>query len=227
MCHLAIDIQSLTNVSENSGGKKRASYIFMVTSVPYGSTRSGRRDPGPAAAPSGLLPVDRGGVCCRSRLLLAALPGTGPASRHLIGRSGPCRPRPLEAAGARGRSGSLRSPDRARWAAELGAGRRAPDRSWAGGPPRREGGRVPARKALEGGVRCRGWCLAAPSKGSPGSLPAARRQHLSTLAPPLASSSGRAALRRRGTRTPAWRAHQLSGERRSGPRAARDTQRTR
>lgn len=88
---------------------------------------------------------------------MAALPGTGPAFRHLIGRSGPCRPRPLEAAGARGRSGSLRSPDRARWAAELGAGRRAPDRSWAGGRPRREGGRVPARKGLEGGVRCRGF----------------------------------------------------------------------
>lgn len=181
----------------------------------------------PPRALSGLFPVDQGGVCCRSRLLLATLSGTGRAFRHLIGRDCPCRPRPLEAAGVRGRSGSPRSPDRARWAAELGAGRRtgagrAADRGGRAGGSRRGRG-------LEGGARCRGWCLVASPEGSPGFPPAgaARRRHLSTLAPPLSSSFGRAGLCRRGTRDPAWRAHQLSGELRSGPRAARDTQRTR
>lgn len=154
----------------------------------------------PPRAPRGWLPVDQGGVCCRSRLLLATFPGTGRAFRHLIGRNCPCRPRPLEAAGARGRGGSPRSPDRARWAAELGAGRRT-GAGRAGGRGGRAGGSGRG-KGLEGGVRCRGWCRAASPESSPGFVPAgaARRQHLSTLAPPL-SSSGRAGLRRRGTRS--------------------------
>lgn len=87
--------------------------------------------------------------------------------RHVIGRNWPCRRRPLEAAGARGRSEFPRSLHRARTAAERGAGRRAPDRSSAGGR-RGSAGRYRRTRGREGAARRRGWCRAAPLEGSPG-----------------------------------------------------------
>ena len=158
----------------------------------------------PQWALRGSFPVNQGGVCCRSRLLLATLLGTGRAFRHLIGRNCPCRPRPLEAAGGRGRSGFPRSPDRTRSAAEQGARRRA-GAGRADGRGRRARG-SPRGRGLEGAVWCGGCYLAESPVGSPGFPLAltAGSQHLSTLAPPLPSSSGRARLCRRGTRDPAW-----------------------
>lgn len=130
-----------------------------------------------------------GRVCCRSRLLLATLPGTGQALRHLIGRNCPCRPRPLEAAGDRRRSRFPRSLRRALSAAELGAGRRT---ELAGGRGGNAGG-FSAREGLPRGSTVRKLvpgCVSREQCRFPLPAVAARRQHLSTLAPPFSSSFG-------------------------------------
>lgn len=89
--------------------------------------------------------------------------GTGRASRHLIGPRRPHRPRPLEGAGW-GRGSSPRIPDRARSAAERGAGCWPP-----AGTAAAEAGRAcGAETAPRGQARGRRSRPAAPPGGSPG-----------------------------------------------------------
>lgn len=164
-------------------------------------------------------------MCCRSRLLLATLSGTGRAFRHLIGRNCPRRPRPLEAAGARGRGGSPRSPDRARWAAERGAGRR----TGAGRAGGRGGGREGpgAERGSKGadGAEVGAWPRlprAVPVLSRRGPLGDSICQRLPLLSPPPAGPDSAGGGRGAGAARPS--AVRRVAER---PRAARDTQRRR
>lgn len=165
-------------------------------------------------------------MCCRSRLLLATLSGTSRAFRHLIGQNCPRRPRPLEAAGARGRGGSPRSPDRARWAAELGAGRRtraarAADRGGRAGGSRAERGSKGERGAEAGAwPRLPGAAPVSSRRGPLGDSICQRSPLLSP--PPPAGPDSAGGGRGAGVARPS--AVRRVAER---PRAASATQRTR
>lgn len=147
-------------------------------------------------------------------------------------RAAPCRPRPLEAAGGRGRSRFPRSLDRARSAAELGARRGAPDRSWAGGGVRgglsaegvaegpygaeaaiwprlpRAVPAFPRRRPLRDSICQRSLLLSPPSSARPGSVGYGRGRRGTRRAEPIScQASGEAARGRPET-------HKERGERR-------------
>lgn len=149
---------------------------------------------------------------------MATLSGTSRAFRHLIGQNCPRRPRPLEAAGARGRGGSPRSPDRARWAAELGAGRRTGAARAVGRGGRESGREGPARKGARRGSAVPKLVPGRVFPGQPRFRPGGGRSETASV---NARPSSLLLLRPgrtppAGDAEPAWRAHQLSGEWRSG-----------
>ncbi|XP_059558221.1 translation initiation factor IF-2 [Myotis daubentonii] len=98
-----------------------------------------------------------------------------------------------------------------------GAGRRAPDRSGAGGRPRRAGGRVPARKGARRGSTVPRLVPGRVSPGQPRFRPGGGRSETASVnARPSSLLLRPGRTPPAGDAEPAWRAHQLSGEWRSG-----------